>query len=255
MSSKRMTRAEMIHWLGDAISTETAKPFEEIDYDFVDECGSLLDELMGKSTVMSDEEAAERLAKLKPTTKVVHKKAKLKNVWKVLIAAAVVLCLSMTVLAIPQFRVILMNVLKLPVSDSVEDDGITYIHSGKTKYYKDIESLITVEKLKILSFEDPDDVLKITSVKYLEDVSITTITFNDPTISFYISHNENRINDEIINTSEQISTSDYNIYIFKKEIPNMLYYAFIYYNNDTYVIECPSESTLKLVINSLKTRG
>ena len=34
-----MTRAEMIEWLGNAISAETEKPFEDIDYDFVDECG------------------------------------------------------------------------------------------------------------------------------------------------------------------------------------------------------------------------
>lgn len=49
LTSNRMTRAEMIRWLGDAISTETEKPIEEIDCDFVDECACLLDELMGKS--------------------------------------------------------------------------------------------------------------------------------------------------------------------------------------------------------------
>lgn len=50
-----MTRAEMIEWLGNAISAETDKPFEDIDYDFVDECGQLLDELIGVNPVIHGE--------------------------------------------------------------------------------------------------------------------------------------------------------------------------------------------------------
>lgn len=50
-----MTRAEMIEWLGNAISAETDKPFEDIDYDFVDECGQLLDELIGGNSVIHGE--------------------------------------------------------------------------------------------------------------------------------------------------------------------------------------------------------
>ena len=65
MTSKRMTRAEMIQWLGNVIRTETEKPFDEIDYEFVNECGNLLDELMGKSIVLSETEIEERLVKLK----------------------------------------------------------------------------------------------------------------------------------------------------------------------------------------------
>ena len=42
MTNERMTRAEMIRWLEDTISTESEKPFEEIDCDFVDECGQRL---------------------------------------------------------------------------------------------------------------------------------------------------------------------------------------------------------------------
>ena len=50
-----MTRAEMIEWLGNAISAETDKPFEDIDYDFVDECGQLLDEIIGRNSVIHGE--------------------------------------------------------------------------------------------------------------------------------------------------------------------------------------------------------
>ena len=55
MDSNKMTRAEMIEWLGNAISAETEKTFEDIDYDFVDECGQLLDELIGGDSVIHGE--------------------------------------------------------------------------------------------------------------------------------------------------------------------------------------------------------
>lgn len=59
-----MTRAEMIEWLGNAISAEAEKPFEDIDYDFVDECGQLLDELIGVNHI-TEEEAVKKAAWLK----------------------------------------------------------------------------------------------------------------------------------------------------------------------------------------------
>lgn len=51
MFKNKMTRDEMIRWLGDAIRVETEKPFEDVDYDFVDECGKLLDTLMGTTAL------------------------------------------------------------------------------------------------------------------------------------------------------------------------------------------------------------
>ena len=48
MYKNKMTRDAMIRWLGDAIRVETEKPFEDVDYDFVDECGKLLDHLWGR---------------------------------------------------------------------------------------------------------------------------------------------------------------------------------------------------------------
>ena len=93
MTSKRMTRAEMIRWLGDAISTETEKPIEELDYDFVEECGQLLDELMGKSAAMSEKEIAERMEKLKPdATSAVRKKTGNRKLWKIKITNILYTC-------------------------------------------------------------------------------------------------------------------------------------------------------------------
>ena len=199
MTSKRMTRAEMIQWLGDAIRTETEKPFDEIDYDFVDECGNLLDELMGESAALSESEIKERVAKL---TAGVHDsdvskgiKIKRKNLWKIAVAAAVVLCMGVTVFAVPALREIVISALQLDVGKSVENDGITYINGGTVNTYENIDLLISAENLDILSFEDSQGVLEIISIDYLEDADTTIISFNDPSIYFEIFHDVNLIND------------------------------------------------------------
>lgn len=64
MFENKMTRNEMIRWLGDAIRVETEKPFENIDCDFVDECGKLLDTLMG-TTILTEQEIREKVADCK----------------------------------------------------------------------------------------------------------------------------------------------------------------------------------------------
>ena len=67
MFKNKMTRDEMIRWLGDAIRVETEKPFEDVDYDFVDECGKLLDTLMG-TTALTEQEIREKVKKLQKKT-------------------------------------------------------------------------------------------------------------------------------------------------------------------------------------------
>ena len=241
MTSKRMTRAEMIQWLGDAIRTETEKPFDEIDYDFVDECGNLLDELMGESAALSESEIKERVAKL---TAGVHDsdvskgiKIKRRNLWKIAVAAAVVLCMGVTVFAVPALREIVISALQLDVGKSVENDGITYINGGTVNTYENIDLLISAENLDILSFEDSQGVLEIISIDYLEDADTTIISFNDPSVYFEILHNINYTVDSVVNNSEKyITTAGFSAYMFSNEISaSRLYSAYIYYKNDTYL--------------------
>ncbi len=253
MTSKRMTRAEVIRWLGDAISTETEKSFEEIDYDFVEECGCLLDELMGKSAAMSEEEIAVRMEKLKPDTSAVRKKVGRRRLWKIVVAVAVVLCMCMTVVAIPELRVRLLNALQLDVGESVVEDGVTYTHSGKTMQYDDIDSLITSENLDILSFEDSTNTIKITNIRYIDEASMTTISFNDPTIYFEILHDQNYIIDVIKESQKKHLICGADVYLLSKEMDGVISYsAYIFYKDDTYIIRTTSEETLEIILDSLK---
>jgi len=253
LTSQRMTRAEMIRWLGNAISTETEKPFEEIDYDFVEECGQLLDELMGKSAAMSEKEIADRMEKLKPgTISSVRKKTGCRKLWKIAVAAAVVLCMGVTVIAVPAWRHAVLTVLQLDVGESIVEDGITYTHGGKTTQYDDIDALIAAENLDILSFKDPDGKLRIQEIKHIDESSTTTFIFNETSINFEIQHNANYLADSIINTSSKESCANFDAYVFPKEISGtILYNAYIYYNNSTYLISTSSETTLYSIIQSL----
>ena len=253
MTSKRMTRAEMIRWLGDAISTETDKPFEEIDYGFVEEGGGRLDELMGKSAAMSEEEIVERIEKLKPdTTSAVRKKIGNRNLWKIVIAAAVVLCMSVTVLAVPAWRQAILTVLQFDVGESVMEDGITYINTGELKVYSDMDELIDTEKLGILSYKDSNNNLVITTIHHISDTLKTIITFNDPTINFYIEHSINVISDTIINNSEEFITPYFIAFIIDKSTASSVKYnAYFVHNNNLYNINCTNKTNLLSLLNSL----
>jgi len=132
LTNKRMTRAELIKWLGDTIRTETAKPFDDIDYDLVDECGNLLDELMDPAVVLSEEEVSEKAAKVLPGAVIGRKQTtgKLRRFWKIAVAAAVVLCLAVTVMAVPVWRQAILTALNLGVGESTDVDGITCVRNG-----------------------------------------------------------------------------------------------------------------------------
>ena len=217
MDSNKMTRAEMIEWLGNAISAETEKTFEDIDYDFVDECGQLLDELIGVNHIT--EEAAKKAARLKSESNKREKKVlKPRRLIRVLVAAAIVMCMSVTVLAIPQLRVMILQALELDVGETIYDGEISYTHLGKSNYYSSIDELISQNSLDILSFGTLPYGITVSSVIYIDDSDTTVITFTDPTINFQILHNNSYIDDSIKNNSEKYSAELFDAYIFSKEI-------------------------------------
>ena len=253
MDSNKMTRAEMIEWLGNAISAETDKPFEDIDYDFVDECGQLLDELIGVNHI-TEEEAAKKAARLKSKLNKREKKVlKPRRLIRILVAAAIVMCMSVTVLAIPQLRVMISQALKLDVGETIYDGEISYTHGGKTTYYSSIDELISQNNLDILSFGTLPDGITVSSVIYIDDSDTTVITFTDPTINFQILHNNSYISDSIKNNSEKYSAELFDAYIFSKEINSSTqYYSYFSYHNCLYIINCESQTTLMTILTELK---
>ena len=245
-----MTRAEMIEWLGNAISAETEKPFEDIDYDFVDECGQLLDELIGVNHI-TEEEAAKKAARLNSKSNKREKKfLKPRRLIRILVAAAIVMCMSVTVLAIPQLRVMILQALKLDVGETISNNEISYTHIGKSSYYSSIDELISQNNLDILSFGTLPDGITVSSVIYIDDSDTTVITFTNPTINYQILHNNS---DSIKNNSEKYTTALFDAYLFQIELNGSIeYYSYFCYHNSTYIINCKSQTTLMSILNELK---
>ena len=252
MISNRMTRAEMIKWLGDAIRTETEKPFDDIDHDFVDECSCLLVELMGETAVMSEEEIAERMAKLNPG-KVAPKKTgiKLKRIWKIAIAAAVILCMGITVMAVPALRTALMTALQLDVGESTEVEGITYTYNGVAQKYASIEELIENESLDFSPPIIQSQTLTLKEIMRAGESKTIILRFNDTSIS-YIIHLDNTDIASWIANAEDYDFNGYNVYIETKELSGVKKYcSYTLNDNDIHVIVANNLETIEALINSI----
>ena len=236
MTNERMTRAEMIRWLGDAISTESEKPFEEIDCDFVDECGQLLDELMGKSAAMSEEEITERMKKLKPDlTSIIRKKTGSRNLWKIAVAAAVVMCISVSAMAVPAWRQAVLVLLDPDVGMSLEESGITYIYNGREIQYSSLEEALSEDgKLSFLPPLIQSESLRSDKADSIPETNSISLRNNGTSISYEILLNQNDITSYIDNAIAYV-IDDYTTYIVSvnPEVPR--YYSYTVNDNDLYI--------------------
>lgn len=252
MTNKRITRAEFIKWLGDTIRTETAKPFDEIDYDLVDECGNLLDELMDPTTVLSKDELAARVAKVLPeSTVTVQKqpKIRLQRFWKIAVAAAVVLCMAVTVMAVPTWRQAILTALHLGVGESTNVDGITCVRNGVEQSYSSIEEMLENEKLDFLSPILESETLNLEKVICYSDLDTVYLNFNDTSICYEIWLNNTDIA-AYINNSTALELTKYTTYIVDDGTDTNKYYSYTAIGNDIHMIYAPIE-TIKLLINSI----
>ena len=252
MISNRMTRSEMIKWLGDEIRTETEKPFDDIDHDFVEECSCLLVELMGETAVMSEEEIAERMAKLNPDA-VAPKKTgiKLKRMWKIAIAAAVVLCMGITVLAVPALRMALMTALQLEVGEATEVDGIIYTNAGVVQKYESIDDLMENEELGFSLPKIQLETLRIKEILHVAESDRIVVRFNDTAINYTIQLDNTDIDSYAVN-SKEYSFNGYTTYVVTSELSGILKYcSYTLINNDIHVVAVDNFETIELLINSI----
>ena len=212
-----------------------------------------MDELIGVNHI-TEEEAAKKVAWLKSESNKGEKKVlKPRRLVRVLVAAAIVMCMCVTVLAIPQLRVMILQALKLDVGETIYNGEISYIHLGKTIYYSSIDELISQNNLDILSFGTLPNGITVSSVIYIDNSDITIITFSDPTINFQISHNNSYISDSIKDNSEKYTTTLFDAYLFQIELNGSIeYYSYFCYHNSTYIINCKSQTTLMSILNELE---
>ena len=253
MTNKRMTRAELIKWLGDTIRTETAKPFDDIDYDLVDECGNLLDELMDPAVVLSEEEVSEKAAKVLPGAVIGRKQTtgKLRRFWKIAVAAAVVLCLAVTVMAVPVWRQAILTALNLGVGESTDVDGITCVRNGVEQSYSSIDELLENEKLDFKPPMVDSENLELEKVLHYPETNTAVLCFDDASISYEIWLNNTDIA-RYNENSQEYTFGNYSTYIITREYSGRhKFFSYTLVNDDIHIIASYSLEIIELLIKSI----
>lgn len=249
LAGNRMTRAEMIRWLSDAIRVETEKPFADIDCDFVDECGALLDALM-EETVLTEQEISTRVEKLKKkTAPAVHRS--LKRPLRVLIAAAVVLAMGIAAMAVPFTRQYIAAALRLGVGESAAVEGITCVYNGAEKTYPTAEAFLEGEGLHFSLPRAVADTYALQEIVYAGDTNIVVLQLADPSIFYEIWLGDSNIEGFSENTTEY-HFGAYTTYIAAREnVGVTTYYSYTLVGDDLHCIAAPRLEDIENLIRSI----
>lgn len=253
MDSKKITRAEMIRRLAEIIEKETSKDFEDMDYDLVAECGELLDRLMGKRRRLSEREIRKKInlikARVDPELKKTLRRRKL---MKVLITAAAVMCMSVTVIAIPFTRNYILNALQLGNGESSEMGGISCVNNGIAKDYDTIEEFV---KNNNLSFSYPRGLsgkYKIEKIICVNESDLVFLFFKDENIDYEIWLNNTDISIYTPHATEY-HYGNYTTYVVadNKENPTK-YYSYTVVGDDIHSITSSDISDIEVIISSIE---
>jgi len=269
LTEKHMTRAELIKWLGEAIEKEVSKPFEEINYDFVDACGCLLDELMDENLICEDDVAkavSPRAAKIlanmpMDTPKVAAAKAtekrrilpsfgkKKRCLARMLTAAALVLCIGVvTIAAVPALRSMVLDVLQMDVGQSVSKDGVTYIYLGGEKEYTTVDELLEAEGFIIRYPQIKSDSLYVSAIIKYEENNQIVFVFNDTSISYEVWLNNTDIL-PYMNNATKYTFNLYETYVIEKN--HMEYYTYTVIDDTIHHIVSNNLETIGKIIQSI----
>lgn len=250
MFKNKMTRDEMIRWLGDAIRVETEKPFEDVDYDFVDECGKLLDTLMG-TTALTEQEIREKVKKLqKKTASSTHRIPK--RPLRILIAAAIVLLMGITVMAVPFTRQYIASALHLDTGESSVVDGITCLYNGTEKTYPSAEAFMESEGLHFSLPHATSDKYAVQKIVCAGDTNIVVLQLADPSIYYEIWIGDNDI-ERFAVTTTQYHWGEFTTYLTTTEISGIItYYSYTLVGNDIHSITAHNLEEIENLISSIE---
>ena len=165
MTENENLRNKSIEFLGDIISSESAKPDDEANFDLIEECEKLLYELVDDKINLSDEEINKRVKEITYRKRKVSSRIGIGLPRRVAaaICAAVMLCIGVGAVCMinPNIRDGIMTVFGFNVGESIEIDGVTFVNGGTTKKYSDIEKLLKDNDIDIMYPHKLPDGLKI----------------------------------------------------------------------------------------------
>lgn len=243
----------MIRRLAEIIEKETSKDFEDMDYDLVAECGELLDRLMGKRRRLSEREIRKKInlikARVDPELKKTLRRRKL---MKILITAAAVMCMSVTVIAIPFTRNYILNALQLGNGESSESDGIVFMNNGVAKTYDTIDEFVKNEDLKFSFPRGLTGKYKIEKIVCADDSNAIFVFIKDDKIDYEIWLDNTEISIYTTHATEY-HYGNYTTYVVadNKENPTK-YYSYTVVGDDIHSITSSDISDIEVIISSIE---
>jgi len=252
---KENSKSKKLKWIADALMSEVQKPEEEIDWEYVKLCEILL-------SSFSPHRKLSKWGIKKRVNQILNRRAsgssfleenkakpvsyKFKPAFVALIAAVVLMLSCVTVCATTTFGENILKALNLGLNQSFEDEGITYIYSGKSVSYKTIDDLLDTEDLNICYPEIFAYNANLLEILRDETISQTIFVFDDTRISFRIDHNR-EIDTKRFSDSEIIKYNDRIFYLLYSDL-NVI--AITVINNDFYTLKCDSKDYLLEMIYS-----
>ena len=246
-----MTQEELLKWLAEAIHTETDKPENEIDWDFVEECENLMNALYGDTPYYTKEEAEKRIAQIigkEPETQKTGSKLNKKTIIA-LILAATLFCTGLGVFAASPLKDMLLKAVDLNYGESFNDGTVTYVNGGRSIEYNSVEELLEKENLNIRFPKKLPDGVKIEIINYSPEDQSVIITCNASSITFTIKkHSESEL--KLIDEIKASEISGYEVYFLEREEEPFIW-AYFLENDYVYIIRADSKDDLILIINNI----
>lgn len=261
---ENLSDQDKVAYLFGIIDQEKDKPWDQIDFEKIEECSRHIGKLMeSELPELTDERIEDIRKKNNERFKAAHhpapkKRMLAKRMIGIVAAVTVLLCVAtITVSAYSEGMSIgeyIVYVAKnLFPGESVEHNGITFIHKEKTIVYNNIDMLIENEKLEIFyPTELPPDVY-IKEILLSGDLLSKTeeskliFVFNTSSIFFSV-RNHQTVSIEYDN-STPFDTNIGTFYIIRKE---GMYQAVCQTETYEYILSTDDEAILKLILKGLK---
>ena len=260
---ENLSDQDKVAYLFGIIDQEKDKPWDQIDFEKIEECSRHIGKLMeSELPELTDERIEDIRKKNNERFKAAHhpapkKRMLAKRMIGIVAAVTVLLCVAtITVSAYSEGMSIgeyIVYVAKnLLPGESVEHNGITFIREGEAVVYNDIDALIENEKLEIFyPTELPPDVY-IKEILLLGDLSESEeskliFVFNNSNIFFSV-RNHQAVSIDYENTSSMDTEIGF-FYIMNK---NGIYQAVCQTEEYEYILSTDDEAILKLILKGLK---
>lgn len=170
---------------------------------------------------------------------------------RIIVAAAVVVCMSITAFALPQTRSYILSALQLGAGGSMKADGISYDNYGGKKIYATVDELSSSEGLSFSFPREQSDKYKIEKVLYVEESNTIFLFFKDKTINYEIWLGNTDIS-IYKSYSTEYHYGKYTTYIFSNDASSQItYYSYTIIGNDIHSIVSTNIEDIEALISSI----